>query len=210
MAVSTRLVKRPQAKKDRLSSSSTVLKTPKRSLVASSESVESRLHNQPKPEDDGDEKCNDEDRITDAAGNTDEDGNTNEESAPCNRPLSTITAAISIAPSAEALTGLGQIGMALSETSEFNVKAWALPTYRSSKTALNMLTVVNAVVLAEEGISVVLVAPGFTRTDFTGGEGVKDAGEAAVQIVKAVVDGTPGEFFGKLVDEEGSLEEFGW
>ncbi|PYI11645.1 NAD(P)-binding protein [Aspergillus sclerotiicarbonarius CBS 121057] len=66
-------------------------------------------------------------------------------------------------------SGLGQIGIALSPTSEYNVKAWDLPIYRSSKTALNMITAVDAVTLREEGVLVVLAAPGYTRTNFTGG-----------------------------------------
>ncbi|KAL4784207.1 putative short-chain dehydrogenase [Aspergillus varians] len=107
-------------------------------------------------------------------------------------------------------TGLGQLGIALSPTSEYNIKAWALPVYRSSKTALNMVTAVDAVTLAEEDISVVLAAPGFTRTNFTGGNGVKDAAQAAVQIVRAATEGGPKEYLGKIVDEEASLEEFGW
>ncbi|KAL3465014.1 NAD(P)-binding protein [Aspergillus heterothallicus] len=71
-------------------------------------------------------------------------------------------------------TGLGQIGIALSLTSDYNAKAFALPVYRNSKCALNMVTAIDAVILAEEGISVVLAAPGYTRTNFTGGHGVKD------------------------------------
>ncbi|KAL4992935.1 putative short-chain dehydrogenase [Aspergillus recurvatus] len=107
-------------------------------------------------------------------------------------------------------TGLGHIGMALSPTSDYNIKAWALPVYRSSKTALNMITAVDAVTLAEEGISAILAAPGFTRTNFTGGHGVKDASEGAKEIVRAATEGNPGDLVGKVVDAEHTLEEFGW
>ncbi|CEL05179.1 hypothetical protein ASPCAL06298 [Aspergillus calidoustus] len=107
-------------------------------------------------------------------------------------------------------SGLGQIGITLSPTSEYNAKSWALPIYRSSKCALNMITAVDAVTLSEEGISVVLAAPGYTRTNFSGGNGVKEASQAAVQIVRAATEGNPREYFGKVVDEENFLEEFGW
>ncbi|KAL3452668.1 NAD(P)-binding protein [Aspergillus insuetus] len=107
-------------------------------------------------------------------------------------------------------TGLGHIGITLSATSEFSAKSFALPIYRSSKSALNMITAVDAVTLAEEGISVVLAAPGYTRTNFTGGNGVKEASQAALQIVRAATEGDPGEYFGTVVDEEDVLGEFGW
>ncbi|KAL4936203.1 hypothetical protein BDV06DRAFT_228112 [Aspergillus oleicola] len=107
-------------------------------------------------------------------------------------------------------SGLGHIGMALSPTSDFNIQSWALPIYRSSKTALNMISAVDAVTLKSEGISVILVAPGFTRTNFTGGQGDKDANDGARQVVRAAVEVRPEEYRGRLVDEEGVLEEFGW
>ncbi|KAL2861576.1 hypothetical protein BJX68DRAFT_273827 [Aspergillus pseudodeflectus] len=95
-------------------------------------------------------------------------------------------------------SGLGQIGITLSPTSEYNAKSWALPIYRSSKCALNMITAADAVTLSEEGISVVLAAPGYTRTNFSGGNGVKEASQAAVQIVRAATEGYPREYFGKF------------
>ncbi|KAL3491893.1 NAD(P)-binding protein [Aspergillus germanicus] len=107
-------------------------------------------------------------------------------------------------------TGLGHIGITLSPTSEFSAKSFALPIYRSSKSALNMITAFDAVTLAEEGISVVLAAPGYMGTNFTGGNGVKEVSQAAVQIVRAATEGDPREYFGTVVDEEGVLEEFGW
>jgi NAD(P)-dependent dehydrogenase (short-subunit alcohol dehydrogenase family) len=104
-------------------------------------------------------------------------------------------------------TGLGHIGITLSPTSEFSAKSFALPIYRSSKSALNMITAIDAVRLADEGIS---AAPGYTRTNFTGGYGVKEASQAPVQIVRAATEGDPREYFGTVVDEEGVLGEFGW
>ncbi|KAJ5470585.1 hypothetical protein N7530_007942 [Penicillium desertorum] len=90
-------------------------------------------------------------------------------------------------------SGLGQIGIAYSPTSEYSAKMWELPVYRSSKSAIKMIT-----------------APGFCRTNFGGGQGVKSAEEGARPIVRAVTEGSPKELFGKLVDDENTLVEFGW
>ncbi|KAJ9647305.1 hypothetical protein H2201_003905 [Coniosporium apollinis] len=105
-------------------------------------------------------------------------------------------------------SGLGQIGMAGARGSPFNARAYAAPEYRSSKAALNMLTAVNAVLLADEGIAVVAAAPGFCRTSFTGGQGSKDASEGARVIVRAATEGDPKEMYGTLVADEGT--QFGW
>ncbi|KAL4794570.1 NAD(P)-binding protein [Aspergillus venezuelensis] len=107
-------------------------------------------------------------------------------------------------------SGLGHIGLALSPTSVFNLGNWELPIYRSSKNALNMITAFDWFKLKEEGISVLLAAPGFTRTNFTSGQGDKDADAAARQIVRVAVVVDPVEFRGRLVDEERTLEKFGW
>ncbi|KAL4949288.1 NAD(P)-binding protein [Aspergillus filifer] len=107
-------------------------------------------------------------------------------------------------------SSLGHIGVALSPISVFNLDNWELPIYRSSKSALNMITAVDGYKLKDEGISVLLATPGFTRTNFTAGQGDKDADEAARQIVRAAVEVDPIEFRGRLVDDEGTLEEFGW
>ncbi|OOG00525.1 hypothetical protein ASPCADRAFT_392659 [Aspergillus carbonarius ITEM 5010] len=90
-------------------------------------------------------------------------------------------------------SGLGQIGMALSLTSEYNIKTWDLPVYRSSKTALNMITAVEAVTLREEGIL-----------------GGKDAVQGALAVVRAATEGKPEELSGTIVDDEMTLVEFGW
>jgi NAD(P)-dependent dehydrogenase (short-subunit alcohol dehydrogenase family) len=107
-------------------------------------------------------------------------------------------------------TGLGHISITLSPASEFSAKSFALPIYCSSKCVLNMITAVDAVRLADKGISVVLVVLGYTRTNFTGGNGVKEASQAPLQIVRAATEGDPREYFGTVVDEEDVYEEFGW
>jgi NAD(P)-dependent dehydrogenase (short-subunit alcohol dehydrogenase family) len=105
-------------------------------------------------------------------------------------------------------SGLGQIGIAGARGSPFNAKGYAVPEYRSSKTAVNMLTAVNSVLLADEGISVISAAPGFCRTNFTGGQGMKDASDGAKVIIRAATEGDPKELYGTLVADEGT--EFGW
>ncbi|CAG8940940.1 unnamed protein product [Penicillium salamii] len=87
-------------------------------------------------------------------------------------------------------SGLGQIGVAYSPTSEYNAKVWELPVYRSSKSAINMIS--------------------YCRTNFGGGQGVKSAEEGARPIVRAAIEGSPKELFGNIVEDEKMLIEFGW
>ncbi|KAL3257704.1 hypothetical protein ABHI18_006634 [Aspergillus niger] len=107
-------------------------------------------------------------------------------------------------------SGLGQIGIAYSPTSEYSARVWELPVYRSSKSALNMMNAVDAVRLQKENILSVVVCPGHCRTDFGGGRGVKSAEEGARPIVRAATEGSPDEMFGKVVEDEGYFVEFGW
>jgi NAD(P)-dependent dehydrogenase (short-subunit alcohol dehydrogenase family) len=99
-------------------------------------------------------------------------------------------------------SGLGQIGLAGARGSLFNAKGYAVPEYRSSRTA------VNSVLLTDEGISVISAAPGFCRTSFTGGQGIKDASDGAKVIIRAATEGDPNELYGTLVADEGT--QFGW
>lgn len=73
-----------------------------------------------------------------------------------------------------------------------------------------MITAVDAVSLEMENILAVHAAPGFCRTNFGGDQGVKSAEEGALPIVRAATEGSPKELFGKLVDDENTLVEFGW
>ncbi|KAJ6143477.1 hypothetical protein N7471_002930 [Penicillium samsonianum] len=72
-------------------------------------------------------------------------------------------------------SGLDQIDIAYSPPSEYNAKMWELPVYRSSKSAINMISAVDAVSLEKENILTFLAAPCFCRTNFGGGQGVKPA-----------------------------------
>ncbi|MEM6640574.1 MAG: SDR family oxidoreductase [Pseudomonadota bacterium] len=70
--------------------------------------------------------------------------------------------------------------------------------YRASKAAVNMIGRSLAHDLADEGIAVSLIHPGYVRTDMTGGEGLVNADEAAGNIVDRIdwvsMDNT-GQFF---------------
>ncbi|KAL4942710.1 hypothetical protein BDV06DRAFT_191514 [Aspergillus oleicola] len=107
-------------------------------------------------------------------------------------------------------SGLGLIGMALSPTSEYSAEVWQLPVYRGSKAAINIINAVDAVRLRKENICSILAAPGYCRTNFGGGTGVKSAEEGARPIVRAAVEGSPEELFGKIVDDENIYADFGW
>ena len=105
-------------------------------------------------------------------------------------------------------SGLGQMGVAYSTVSHYSAKAFALPVYRSSKAALNMLTAVYAATLADENILVVSAAPGYCRTAFSP-HGIKEASEGAKELVHAATQGNPKSLYGKIVGAE--LEcEIGW
>lgn len=105
-------------------------------------------------------------------------------------------------------SGLGQIGVALAKDSIYKAANLPAPEYRSSKAALNMVTAVDATLCKAEGITVVLVAPGHTKTQFTGHRGVKEPREGAANIVRGAVEGDPEELTGKIHAEE--LVEYGW
>jgi len=58
--------------------------------------------------------------------------------------------------------------------------------YRMSKAAVNAAGVSLARDLAADGVSVVLLHPGFVRTEMTGGRGNVDAAGAAAQLVERI------------------------
>ena len=71
--------------------------------------------------------------------------------------------------------------------------------YRSSKTALNELTVIYAVALAGDGVKVNALAPGLRRTDLNAAAATRggDPGEAAAAAVRLALlpdDGPTGQF----------------
>ena len=70
--------------------------------------------------------------------------------------------------------------------------------YLSSKSALNMYTVVLAYELKNTDFKINAVCPGFTKTDFNGHRGlgtVKDAGNRIVKYALIDNDGPTGKFF---------------
>lgn len=70
--------------------------------------------------------------------------------------------------------------------------------YLSSKSAMNMFTVVLAYELKDTNIKVNAVCPGFTKTDFNGHRGtgtVEDAGKRIVKYALIDNDGPTGKFF---------------
>jgi NAD(P)-dependent dehydrogenase (short-subunit alcohol dehydrogenase family) len=76
----------------------------------------------------------------------------------------------------------------------------AFAAYRSSKAALNALTVYYAHALADEGIKVNALAPGLRRTDLNAAAAASDgdpaeAAAGAVQLALLPDDGPSGEFF---------------
>lgn len=58
--------------------------------------------------------------------------------------------------------------------------------YRISKAGVNMVGRSLAVDLADQGIAVALIHPGYVRTDMTGGHGLIDADEAAAGIAQVI------------------------
>lgn len=70
--------------------------------------------------------------------------------------------------------------------------------YLSSKSAMNMYTVVLAYELKDSNFKINAVCPGFTKTDFNGHRGlgsVEDAGKRIVKYALIDKDGPTGKFF---------------
>jgi len=77
--------------------------------------------------------------------------------------------------------------------------------YLSSKSAMNMYTVVLAYELRNSAFKVNAVCPGYTKTDFNGHRGVGSVEDAGKRIVKYALiekDGPTGKFF----SEENNVE----
>lgn len=105
-------------------------------------------------------------------------------------------------------SGQGRIAMALARGTPENARTYGVPQYRSSKAALNMLTALHSIELAEDGIVVVGAAPGYCRTEMNGGAGSKDAIDGARVIIRAATEGNSKELSGTLVSDEHA--QFGW
>ncbi|WP_172330675.1 SDR family oxidoreductase [Mangrovicoccus sp. HB161399] len=67
-----------------------------------------------------------------------------------------------------------------------------LPTYAATKAAVNALTVSHAAALAEQGIKVNAICPGFTATEATGFVPDRTPDEAAVIVVQMALIGDDG------------------
>jgi NAD(P)-dependent dehydrogenase (short-subunit alcohol dehydrogenase family) len=95
-------------------------------------------------------------------------------------------------------SGTGSLGWSTGPQAQFPATG-SLAAYRSSKTALNALTVFYAQALASEGFKVNALAPGLRRTDLnaTAAASGGDPAEAAAGAVRLALlpdDGPTGEF----------------
>jgi NAD(P)-dependent dehydrogenase (short-subunit alcohol dehydrogenase family) len=74
--------------------------------------------------------------------------------------------------------------------------------YRTSKTALNMAMSVLATELAPRGISVVMIDPGWVKTDM-GGPDAQLTPEQSISGIRKVLAGKPMELSGKFIGYDG-------
>ncbi|KAL4936204.1 hypothetical protein BDV06DRAFT_233638 [Aspergillus oleicola] len=109
-------------------------------------------------------------------------------------------------------SGMGMFGVAVTQSSPFNLWEYKVPVYRASKAAVNMLAAVENVEHEEEGIPTVLVCPGYCRTAFGGFRGHKGADEGGRVIARAATEGENAEvgLRNGILDDEGKFGEFGW
>ncbi|RYO97401.1 hypothetical protein DL765_011245 [Monosporascus sp. GIB2] len=106
--------------------------------------------------------------------------------------------------SSASLLAMGQIGIAYATTSKYSARQFAVPAYRSSNAALNMITAVDAVLPPkDEGILVTSTSPGYCRTNFSAAEGT-------VFTVPAAVEGGPGKLYRSIEADDCWVEDFDW
>jgi NAD(P)-dependent dehydrogenase (short-subunit alcohol dehydrogenase family) len=97
-------------------------------------------------------------------------------------------------------SGTASLTWSTNPNPQFVVGSGGAAAYRSSKAALNALTVLYAQTLAEEGFKVNALAPGARATDLTpraaavGGDPA-EAAQAAVRLALLADDGPTGAFF---------------
>jgi NAD(P)-dependent dehydrogenase (short-subunit alcohol dehydrogenase family) len=92
-------------------------------------------------------------------------------------------------------SGLGSLTW-FSDPAEPN-RAFFVPTYSASKTALNAMTVAMAIELESTSIKVNAVSPGFTKTNLNNYEGTETLEEGAAEAVRVALldaDGPTGGF----------------
>jgi NAD(P)-dependent dehydrogenase (short-subunit alcohol dehydrogenase family) len=97
-------------------------------------------------------------------------------------------------------SGTGSLTRSTSADSQFAFGTGGAAAYRSSKTALNALTVFYAQALAGEGVKVNAFAPGLRATDLnalaaSSGGDPAEAAAGAVRLALLPDDGPTGEFF---------------
>ncbi|KAJ5127128.1 hypothetical protein N7448_007907 [Penicillium atrosanguineum] len=97
----------------------------------------------------------------------------------------------------------GSLGLRVDQSSDWHQKlsSPSFPIYRSSKSALNMLTLHYAAKFQSKGWKVNASCPNLTATNFSRGNG-RPASESAVNIVRLATLGTNGES-GVYRDEKG-------
>lgn len=78
---------------------------------------------------------------------------------------------------------------------------YKLAVYQASKSALNMYTINLAYELRDTAFKVNAVCPGWTKTDFTSGQGTSTPQEAGARIAKYALIGQDGPT-GKYISEE--------
>ncbi len=79
--------------------------------------------------------------------------------------------------------------------------------YRTSKAALNMAMLVLSKELAPRGISVVMICPGWVKTDM-GGAGAAITPEVSVAGIKKVLAANPMDISGKFLSYDGSARSW--
>ena len=78
------------------------------------------------------------------------------------------------------------------------------PGYNISKAALNMVTVLLAQALAERGIAVVALSPGWVRTDMGGEEAELEPAQAVAGLLR-VTEGLGPDDSGRFLDWQGEM-----
>ncbi|WP_055585223.1 SDR family oxidoreductase [Peterkaempfera griseoplana] len=97
-------------------------------------------------------------------------------------------------------SGTGSLTWSTSPNPQFATGSGGAAAYRSSKAALNALTVLYAQTLAEEGFKINALAPGLRATDLNpraaaAGGDPAEAAQGAVRLALLPDDGPTGEFF---------------
>ena len=98
-------------------------------------------------------------------------------------------------------TGIGFARTAW-EPNEYDAEKLQCYMYRTSKAAMNMLTIVDAKVLGKEGITVCSCSPGFCATGLNGYRGTQSAEKGAETVVRAATGGKKQEMNGMYLSVE--------